>query len=407
MAPKRGRSQSMDPSEADSNEGSEQATVKKSNAGDRKAQNRISQRQFRERKQAHLQNLEKRVADFDSQQEDNQSTIAALREDNQQLRQLVQSLSTFIGDGLGGSNTNAGLPNIPNIPPPPPPIIRSPASLYSNSYSTTDGGMADTYRNLAAGGMKNAGEGYVTGGMGLMGPGMTLEPPRRESNSFPLPPQLSSTNSYPPSFVPTEFPTHRRTSIPYTKSPSTIEPSLGMNTTTGSSMDIAAAGKLKRDIMGPMLAQPVDNRKLQAIQLISYHMGNKRSNPSYHLPPALNATVLQKSIPHDTFFDGVIFASLRDRLILCKDQYNIAVFLTDYTDGLLIHDNDILQPENWELKENFLTKYWFVIEADVLAISNRWRKSRGERVLEMRDIVPDGDSIGVGAVLGKKLKTVR
>ena len=352
----------MDPSEADSNEGSEQATVKKSkcvfvsgstkqsaneasSAGDRKAQNRISQRQFRERKQAHLQNLEKRVADFDSQQEDNQSTVAArelilhsqrplgvslelirfpVREDNQQLRQLVQSLSTFIGDGLGGSNTNAGLPNIPNIPPPPPPIIRSPASLYSNSYSTTDGGMADTYRNLAAGGMKNAGEGYVTGGMGLMGPGMTLEPPRRESNSFPLPPQLSSTNSYPPSFVPTEFPTHRRTSIPYTKSPSTIEPSLGMNTTTGSSMDIAAAGKLKRDIMGPMLAQvspltplsgmililrcavqPVDNRKLQAIQLISYHMGNKRSNPSYHLPPALNATVLQKSIPHDTFFDGV------------------------------------------------------------------------------------------------------
>lgn len=44
---------------------------------------------------------------------------------------------------------------------------------------------------------------------------------------------------------------------------------------------------------------------------------------------------------------------------------DIAVFLVDYTEALLIHDNDILQPENWELKETFLTKYWSVVPSVV------------------------------------------
>ena len=96
------------------------------------------------------------------------------------------------------------------------------------------------------------------GGMGLAGPGMTMEHPRRlnESTSFPLPPQLSSSNSYPPSFAPEFLPhQHRRNSTPFTKSPASAEPSLGMNTATGGALDAAAAGKLTREIMAPMLAQ--------------------------------------------------------------------------------------------------------------------------------------------------------
>lgn len=49
-------------------------------------------------------------------------------------------------------------------------------------------------------------------------------------------------------------------------------------------------------------------------------MKNKHTNPSYHLPPALRATVVQETIPHSPLLDGIIIPSLRDRLILSQDQ---------------------------------------------------------------------------------------
>jgi hypothetical protein len=37
---------------------------------------------------------------------------------------------------------------------------------------------------------------------------------------------------------------------------------------------------------------------LQAVQLIGYHLSNRRANPTYPLPPALLPTQLQASVPH-------------------------------------------------------------------------------------------------------------
>lgn len=39
-------------------------------------------------------------------------------------------------------------------------------------------------------------------------------------------------------------------------------------------------------------------RHQQAMQLIGYHLNNFRANPSYHLPPSLVPTTLQRTIPH-------------------------------------------------------------------------------------------------------------
>jgi hypothetical protein len=39
-------------------------------------------------------------------------------------------------------------------------------------------------------------------------------------------------------------------------------------------------------------------RQQQAMQLIGYHLSNFRANPSYHLPPSLVPTTLQRTIPH-------------------------------------------------------------------------------------------------------------
>ncbi|KAK4046553.1 hypothetical protein OIV83_006005 [Microbotryomycetes sp. JL201] len=122
--------------------------------------------------------------------------------------------------------------------------------------------------------------------------------------------------------------------------------------------------------------QPTDNPKLQAIQMISYHMRNKR----------------EQAARMSSSETGIIFPSLRDRLILLKDQYDLQTLLEDLMDALDIHGNDILQPCNWELSEKFLKKYWYVIDAEVLGYTNRWRKERGEIELTMKSIVPDGNA---------------
>lgn len=233
------------------------------------------------------------------------------------------------------------------------------------------------------------------------------------------------------------------------------------------------------------------------------HMRNKRSSPAYHLPPSLRATVTQQTVPHSPFFDGafalscsssfflpwcsslhyvlsgIIFASLRDRLILLKDQfvfpfdsssphrfsrsarqplpshhltsyssllsrYDLRTLLNDLVDAVNIHEGAgqlpssllsqdthsssllflffflfyfhlpktrrhsppgelgtlrtvrsqvLVRPSRplpapmeltFTLPMVFLPPGRYVIDAEVLGISNRWRKERGERELTVR-----------------------
>ncbi|GAA5983583.1 hypothetical protein JCM11641_007290 [Rhodosporidiobolus odoratus] len=48
------------------------------------------------------------------------------------------------------------------------------------------------------------------------------------------------------------------------------------------------------------------------------------------------------------------------------------------------------EAEAWEIGESFLTKDWFVIDAEVLDISNRWRLQRGGLPLTLRHMVASG-----------------
>ncbi|GAA5819952.1 hypothetical protein JCM11251_005423 [Rhodosporidiobolus azoricus] len=141
-----------------------------------------------------------------------------------------------------------------------------------------------------------------------------------------------------------------------------------------------------------LAGMPSDETQMQAIQLIGYHMRNKHDNPNYHLPPSLRMSAVQQTVPHHPFFDGIIFSSMRDRLILLKDQYSVDELIQDFTVAIQIHGDDLLSPDAWELSETFLKKYWYVIDQEVLDISNRWRSERGEAPLSMRCIVPSKDA---------------
>ena len=134
-----------------------------------------------------------------------------------------------------------------------------------------------------------------------------------------------------------------------------------------------------------------ENANLQALRLISYHMKNKRENPLYALPPALRWTPIQEQIVHDPMYDAIPFSSLRDRLILCKDQHDVVTLFRDFGEACTLHTReggDVLDPRNWELSEPFLRKYYYVIDQEVIDIANHWRRQRGDKRLELGQLLP-------------------
>ena len=83
-------------------------------AEQRKAQNRIAQREFRQRKQQYIRALEGRVellsSDHDTQVDRLRWALRGLLAENNQLRAVVGSLAAFIGEGmLGGPLQKNGM----------------------------------------------------------------------------------------------------------------------------------------------------------------------------------------------------------------------------------------------------------------------------------------------------------
>lgn len=68
-------------------------------------------------------------------------------------------------------------------------------------------------------------------------------------------------------------------------------------------------------------------------------MRNKVANPSYALPPSLAPTTLQFMTPHDSRIDGIIWPSLRDRLITNVD-YDLNNVLPDLLEAINVHMGD-------------------------------------------------------------------
>ncbi|GAA5971920.1 hypothetical protein JCM21900_001321 [Sporobolomyces salmonicolor] len=391
--------------------------TKTTKESDRKAQNRIAQREFRQRKQAYIKELEAKVQlhelGRDEQLERLTEGIKSLLDENQQLRHLLQGVSAFIGEGLGGALPRLGttLPEFQSL------ISRNtidtatdalrlvPSSrLGEHAPAVASGSSPTATRASQAATASPAGNSpgsstlpppaakrartslpqvsAVDSSFGGFAPALTpslplrsasgpasnapgAPPPRPASHSldparFPLPP--------PPPIAPFMAPQTPAPYPPFSEPPqypaSTSGDGRGVPPASTEAFQLVRESFQKGDVLQAeedirsLFTLPTDSPTLQALQLISYHMKNKRENPNYTLPPSLRATVTQQTVPHPPFFDGIIFASLRDRLILLKDQYPLAELTRDLVDSLDIHGNDILQSENWEVSEHFLRKYW-------------------------------------------------
>nr|XP_018264594.1 uncharacterized protein I303_02766 [Kwoniella dejecticola CBS 10117]OBR86752.1 hypothetical protein I303_02766 [Kwoniella dejecticola CBS 10117] len=134
---------------------------------------------------------------------------------------------------------------------------------------------------------------------------------------------------------------------------------------------------------------PAD-RKMETMQLITYHLNNFRMNHEYHLPPSLRPTVVQRTIPHEHAIDGIIFPSVRDRMILLRGRYDLVEVFHAMLTEFELHGDDVLDHNNYEISETFIENFSILIDDSVISISNKWRIQRGLSPLTL----PDRETMG-------------
>ncbi|KAL5334494.1 hypothetical protein BJX70DRAFT_378211 [Aspergillus crustosus] len=108
------------------------------------------------------------------------------------------------------------------------------------------------------------------------------------------------------------------------------------------------------------------------------------------LPVSLRPTTLQRNTLHHPWVDFFPFPRIRDNLILAGDFDDQPLCLDimgfwevkDESCGMLVW-GDPTDPRNWEVSENFLRRWPWVVAGcpDLLQSTNRWRSSRGEKMI--------------------------
>jgi hypothetical protein len=115
------------------------------------------------------------------------------------------------------------------------------------------------------------------------------------------------------------------------------------------------------------------------------------------IPLSLQATSLQRQVPHHPWLDAFPFPQMRDNLILAGDSLDddelchdlTAFWDTRRSDATLLVWGTPWDPRNWEATEGFARKWAWVLRGspELLVSTNKWRIKRGEKLLHWRDIL--------------------
>ncbi|KAI5120517.1 hypothetical protein M0805_000102 [Coniferiporia weirii] len=420
-------------------------------AAARRDQNRIAQREFRLRKQQRIRDLEARVEILSGSKDETfselRNIVKDLMQENQTLRNLIRSLGSYIGDGLGGILPSIG--------------FERPADFvdFINRAETDTAFDSFQRRKKAA----------QSGGNGSSGVNINLarkrthdddDPARKRAKGLDDNDRLSLNGSgsgkshtdggasrYPPMLVPISpasggasnsfYPSAGRSqdvglfsellqgqggstasamymtgpaseAPSYTASPNmstatqyptSFHPPMGVQSTLAS-QNFMSNSPMASSSGGPVPTPPptansqnddqdatIDDPKLQeATKLIHYHLDNYKRNNAYCLPQSLRPTLVQRTVPHESVIDSIPHPELRDRMILLRGRFDLVDALHDYAKSLTLHGDDVLAHNNWEIGETWLRHHGFLVDQPVLNVCNRWRRERGEPELLLSDI---------------------
>ncbi|KAI0692647.1 hypothetical protein BC835DRAFT_1427353 [Cytidiella melzeri] len=407
----------------------------------RRDQNRIAQREFRLRKQQKIRDLEADVAIL---QGGSDKAVAQLRkimkdlmQENQVLRQLLKSLSGFIGDGAGGLLPKLGwdLNDFNNF------VNRSETDTAWESYqrhkredetnaanagpSTSNKRTSDTDDSSARAKRARSNgdkDGTDREGYPVIVPVNTAPVPNMQQNNmysassrshesnlfndlmrgsgpspmFPSPgaspvngqygASSAGNNSYSTSYIPPIVNVDPAMSgLPLVNPPVQMPSSRVASGSQGPSNPV------------PVVDDDQDPKRHEAYKLIQYHLDNYKRNSQYCLPSSLRPTLVQRTVPHESVIDSILHPELRDRMILLRGRFNLVDCLHDYRSAITIHGDDVLAHSNWEISESWFARFGFLTEKATLAIANRWRRERGEPDLNEADYIKEPPPVPSGA----------
>ncbi|KAH9844049.1 uncharacterized protein C8Q71DRAFT_26635 [Rhodofomes roseus] len=404
----------------------------------RRDQNRIAQREFRLRKQQRIRDLEASVEMLSGGKDEALATMRKVLKDlmheNHVLRDLLRSLSSFIGDGAGGllpklgwdlndfnsflnksetdtawesyqrhkqqeaadAAASGSQPAAGQKRPQEDDSLGGPSKRTRGaSEQNGERERADSFSNPMLVPLQSTGPSVPQNGGGLYtastrphdsgllneflrtgasGPSMVMSAssPTAASGSYGTPSTQTMGGSYPNSFMQSGLGVHNDAGIP-------PMPMVG-----------ASPVSVQQPRVGPTPpAVPeeddVDSKKTDAYKLVHYHLDNYKRNSAYCLPSSLRPTLVQRTVPHESVIDAIVHPELRDRMILLRGRFDLVDCLHDYRNEVTIHGDDVLAHTNWELSETWLHRYKFLVDQATLAIANRWRRERGEGELRLAD----------------------
>ncbi|PTB66093.1 hypothetical protein BBK36DRAFT_1100172, partial [Trichoderma citrinoviride] len=99
-------------------------------------------------------------------------------------------------------------------------------------------------------------------------------------------------------------------------------------------------------------------------------------------PPALTPTNLQAHTTHLPFIDLIPFPQFRDSLLCAGDLLDARNFWNDLVSGKIkVWGKTPWDRRGWEMQEDFVDRWRWVITDDILEETNFWRVSRDEAPL--------------------------
>jgi hypothetical protein len=116
--------------------------------------------------------------------------------------------------------------------------------------------------------------------------------------------------------------------------------------------------------------------------------------PPKTAPPALQATDLQRTTPHELWIDTIPYPVLRDNIIRNQDELDVDSLCDDFVGGMynglseigsrgLILWGEPWSDDGWEISEGFAKKWSFLLKGcdDLIESTNSWRENRAEERL--------------------------
>jgi hypothetical protein len=101
--------------------------------------------------------------------------------------------------------------------------------------------------------------------------------------------------------------------------------------------------------------------------------------PNTKLPPSLLQTALQTTVVHLPYIDVLPFPAMRSRIISALaiiDEDDLRRDLMD--SGLRCWGRSPWDPRDWELQDEFTDKWWFLLDEEIVNLTNWWRSERGD-----------------------------